>query len=171
VLRLEIQIESGRGKGTRFSVLLPISKAQKQGPVVEARRRLPVIGALNGLKVLCVDNDIRILEGMRLLLQGWGCQVQAYSGSAAFGANEPKAMPDVILVDYHLDDENGLDVIVRLRNMFAAPIPAMLLTADRSNEVREAADRLDVPVLNKPVKPAALRSMISRLRQMTPAAE
>jgi hypothetical protein len=47
----------------------------------------------------------------------------------------------------------------------------MLLTADRSNEVREAADRLDVPVLNKPVKPAALRSMISRLRQMMPAAE
>ncbi|RUM98912.1 response regulator [Pseudaminobacter arsenicus] len=171
VLRLEIQIESGRGKGTRFSVLLPIAKAQKQGPVAEVRRRLPVIGALNGLRVLCIDNDTRILEGMRLLLQGWGCEVQAYSGSAAFNVGWPKAAPDIILADYHLDNESGLDVIVRLRAMFAAQIPAMLLTADRSNEVRAAADRLDVPVLNKPVKPAALRSMMTRLRQMTPAAE
>lgn len=170
VLRLEIQIESGRGKGTRFSALLPIANAQKQAPVAEVRR-LPVIGALNGLRVLCIDNDTRILEGMRLLLQGWGCQVQAYPGSAAFRAQEPKTTPDVILVDYHLDDENGLDVIVGLRAMFATQIPAMLLTADRSNEVRAAADRLDVPVLNKPLKPAALRSMMMRLRQMMPAAE
>jgi hypothetical protein len=47
----------------------------------------------------------------------------------------------------------------------------MLLTADRSNEVRAAADLMDVPVVNKPVKPAALRSMMTRVRRMAQAAE
>jgi CheY-like chemotaxis protein len=102
-------------------------------------------------------------------LQGWGCRVYAYTSLAAFMAEKPGMVPDLILADYHLDDESGLDAIVGLRSMFSSPIPAMLLTADRSNEVRAAADRLDVPVLNKPVKPAALRSMMTRLRQMTPA--
>ena len=46
----------------------------------------------------------------------------------------------------------------------------MLVTADRSNEVREAADLIDVPVINKPLKPAVLRSMMTRVRRMTPAA-
>ena len=50
-------------------------------------------------------------------------------------------------------------------------MPAVLVTADRSNEVRAAADRLDVPVINKPVKPAVLRSMMTRVRRMAPAAE
>ena len=47
-------------------------------------------------------------------------------------------------------------------------MPAVLITADRSNEVRAAADLLDVPVINKPLKPAVLRSMMTRLRRMTP---
>jgi len=44
------------------------------------------------------------------------------------------------------------------------------LTADRSNEVRAAAELIDVPVINKPLKPAVLRSMITRFRRMAPAA-
>ncbi len=50
-------------------------------------------------------------------------------------------------------------------------LPAILVTADRSNEVRAAADAIDVPVINKPVKPAALRSMMTRFRRMATAAE
>ena len=55
--------------------------------------------------------------------------------------------------------------------MFGAETAAVLVTADRSGEVRAAAEAMDVPVLNKPVKPAALRSMMTRMRRMTPAAE
>ncbi len=50
-------------------------------------------------------------------------------------------------------------------------MPAVLVTADRSSEVRAAAGRLDVPVLNKPLKPAALRTMIARVRPLASAAE
>ncbi|MBN9274664.1 MAG: hypothetical protein J0J15_31355, partial [Mesorhizobium sp.] len=76
-----------------------------------------------------------------------------------------------ILADYHLDDETGLDLIVRLRARHGEDIPAVLVTADRSGEVRAAATRLDVPVINKPLKPAALRSAMARVRPLAPAAQ
>ena len=78
------------------------------------------------------------------------------------------AVPDIILADYHLDGETGLDLIRKLRARFGEAIPAVLVTADRSNEVREAADLMDVPVINKPLKPAVLRSLMTRLSRMTP---
>ncbi|MDB5630039.1 MAG: hybrid sensor histidine kinase/response regulator, partial [Tardiphaga sp.] len=50
-------------------------------------------------------------------------------------------------------------------------IPAVLITADRSPNVRDAARQATVAVLNKPVKPASLRALIGqwRTRQMAAA--
>ena len=168
VLRLELQVDSGRGKGSRFSVLLPISAAEEPVVAEKARPQLHPGAALAGMSVVCLDNDARILEGMRLLLEGWGCVVATHAGSKS--AERARMAPDIILADYHLDGENGLDAIRRLRSLYGAGTPAVLITADRSNEVRQAAEQIDVPVINKPLKPAVLRSMMTRVRRMTPAA-
>ena len=170
VLRLELQVDSGRGRGTRFSVILPVTDVEEPAAAVEAAPPLQPGAALNGMAVLCIDNDARILEGMRLLFEGWGCQVLTHSGSKSIADAGPIAVPDIILADYHLDGETGLDLIRKLRTRFGEAIPAVLVTADRSNEVREAADLMDVPVINKPLKPAVLRSLMTRLSRMTPAA-
>jgi signal transduction histidine kinase/CheY-like chemotaxis protein len=170
VLRLELQVDSGRGKGTRFSVILPVTDAIEPAGVVEAAPPPQPGAALNGMTVLCIDNDARILEGMRLLFEGWGCNVLTHSGSMSIAGAGRIASPDIILADYHLDGETGLDLIAKLRSRFGEAVPAVLVTADRSNEVREAADLMDVPVVNKPLKPAVLRSLMTRLSRMTPAA-
>jgi CheY-like chemotaxis protein len=107
---------------------------------------------------------------MRLLFEGWGCKVHTHSGSKSIEDAGRLLTPDIILADYHLDGETGLDLIRKLRARFGETIPAVLVTADRSNEVRAAADRLDVSVINKPLKPAVLRSLMTRLSRMTPAA-
>ena len=169
VLRLELQINSGRGKGTRFSVILPVTEEQEPAKPNEVRPLLQPAAALTGMTVLCIDNDARILEGMRLLLQGWGCNVVTHSGSQSIERSDA-IHPDIILADYHLDGENGLDLIRKLRGRYGQATPAVLITADRSNEVRAAAELIDVPVINKPLKPAVLRSMITRFRRMAPAA-
>ncbi|MDH4986152.1 PAS domain-containing hybrid sensor histidine kinase/response regulator [Aminobacter anthyllidis] len=172
VLKLEIQIESHKGQGTRFSVILPVTTAEELPAATTTRPRIQAAAALNGLTVVCVDNDPRILEGMRLLLEGWGCVVTTYSGTEAFEADKTVgSAPEIILADYHLDGENGLDVIRTMRRAYGVAIPAVLITADRSNEVRAAADQIDVAVLNKPLKPAVLRSMMNRMRRMAHAAE
>jgi CheY-like chemotaxis protein len=50
-------------------------------------------------------------------------------------------------------------------------MPAILLTADRTPHVREAAAALDVHLLNKPLKPAALRALLAQWRATRLAAE
>ena len=173
VLRLEIRIFSRSGMGTKFSVILPRAQLAAVGPSLDARQ--PVIRsvtALNGMSVLCIDNDARILDGMRLLLEGWGCAVETQSASDEhLRKHRHAARPDVILADYHLDGETGLEAVQTLRRFHGADLPAVLITADRSGEVRAAADRLDIPVINKPVKPAALRAVLARLQRIPSAAE
>ncbi|QPC86756.1 response regulator [Mesorhizobium sp. NBSH29] len=171
VLRLEIQIQSRRHNGTRFSVMVPVAEAMEMAQPKPRRGTVPLTAALDGVSVLCIDNDLRILDGMRLLLEGWGCTVYT-----ALGSKEPGILAgvryDIILADYHLNGENGLDVVAAIRKATGTDVPAVLLTADRSSEVRAAADAIDVPVINKPIKPAALRAAVTRLlRSIAVAAE
>lgn len=130
---------------------------------VKSRRGLQKALELTGLDVLCIDNDASILSGMETLLRGWGCHVTTLRSGAALKnyCADHSTPPDVIVADYHLLHENGLDMIGFARETFQVEIPAVLLTADRSKEVRQRAEDENVTVLHKPLRPAALRSLLS----------
>jgi CheY-like chemotaxis protein len=146
---------------------MPTATGEVEQPVRREVALSRPFSTLSGLEILCIDNDPRILEGMRLLLEGWGCEVAAWSGMRAFlEARERRSAPDIVLADYHLDGENGLDAIDRLRQIYGADTPAVLVTADRSTEVRAAAEARGVSVINKPVRPAVLRTLLSRVRPL-----
>jgi CheY-like chemotaxis protein len=72
-------------------------------------------------------------------------------------------LPDLVLMDYHLEQTSGLDAIEWLRQNVGGHLPAALLTADRSPRVRELAEERGVAVITKPVKPGALRAAIGGL--------
>ncbi|GHD14621.1 PAS-domain containing protein [Tianweitania populi] len=170
VLRLEIQIESHKGRGTRFSVILPRAEPPSLA-ADQAALSAPVPGAadVSGLKILCIDNDPQILDAMKRLLEGWGCDVSIALNSQDALAFE--VVPDMMLVDYHLDNETGLDAVTAMRARHKLFIPAVLVTADRGAEARSGATALDMTVINKPVKPAVLRMTLGRLKRMEEAAE
>lgn len=173
VLRLEIRMQSEPGKGTQFSVILPRSSQLATSiSSAEALNTRPAV-ALAGLNVLCIDNDPRILDGMRLLLESWQCHVHTIgkSGEIHMSGALNTSRPDIILADYHLDGENGFDAIEALRSHYNSDIPSILLTADRSAEVKGKAEYLQIPIINKPVKPAALRAVLTRHRKVLSAAE
>ena len=77
--------------------------------------------------------------------------------------------PNGLLVDYHLDHGNGIDAIVALR-AHCGDLPAILITADRSPAVREQARAEGIQILNKPIKPAALRALLAQWRMLRIAA-
>jgi CheY-like chemotaxis protein len=173
VLDHKIDLQSRVGEGSRFSVEMPLSSAAASVPLAPSAMRVDP-GQLEGMAVLCIDNDSQILDGMETLLGGWGCRVlnatNLASASAAIAA--AKIALSGVLVDYHLDDGNGIDAIVELRRRFGADLPAILITADRSPRVREEARARGVPMLNKPIKPAALRALLAQWRiQRVAAAE
>jgi CheY-like chemotaxis protein len=70
-------------------------------------------------------------------------------------------IPDLIIADYHLDkDTIGLDAISDVRRHCGLPIPGFIVTADHSAQVQEAAKKAGYELLQKPVKPAELRSLM-----------
>jgi signal transduction histidine kinase len=165
VLAHKIDVRSSPGHGSRFSVEVPVSSA---APASQPQQRAISVNRsqLIGTTVLCIDNEPKILDGMETLLGGWGCRVlKAPDLQVAIATiAESKISPNGLLVDYHLDKGNGIEAIVELRRRFGADLPAILITADRSPYVRDEARRCDAPVLNKPIKPAALRALMAQWR-------
>ncbi|MGB7179929.1 MAG: response regulator, partial [Xanthobacteraceae bacterium] len=142
----------------------------------------PDIGRLDGMVVLCIDNERAILDGMEMLLNGWHCRTLTAADltEALAVINTSGLEPDGLLVDYHLDGGqfagvSGIGAIIELRRRLGrqdgVPLPAILITADRSRHVREEARAEGVHVLNKPLKPASLRALITQWRVQRIAAE
>jgi Na+/proline symporter/signal transduction histidine kinase len=175
LLHCELALTSKVGAGSRFSVEVPRAAgfASAFKPLADSRIEP---GRLDGMVVLCIDNEPAILNGMETLLNGWGCRVLKGIGLAeAMTALEASGLePDGLLVDYHLDSGDGLDAIKELRRRGGADerdIPAIVITADRSLHIREQARTEGAHVLNKPIKPASLRALMSLWRVQRVAAE
>ncbi|HEV7982033.1 MAG TPA: NahK/ErcS family hybrid sensor histidine kinase/response regulator [Xanthobacteraceae bacterium] len=161
VLDHPLGLVSQTGRGSHFSVEVPMAPpATRRAPAPETRLDRGRIGET----VLCLDNDANILDATTALLQGWGCELLAavdLAGAVAAMGGGART-PSGLLVDYHLEHSNGIEAIGALRRQFDPHLPAALITADRSAEVRDAARALGIAVLDKPLKPAALRATISQ---------
>ena len=74
VLGCEVSVELADGRGSHFGVTVPLSNAAPaELPVREDARVDP--GQLAGTVALCIDNEPSVLDGMKTLLSGWGCDV------------------------------------------------------------------------------------------------
>lgn len=165
-----IELRSDAGQGSTFAVTVPRGMPSA---AVEEARPVPAFsdGGLAGAVILCIDDNADIRDGMQALLGGWQCDVR----TAAAGQEWRRAMgddaPDLIVADYHLgDDEHGPDVVTEICGVFERVIPAIIITADPSENLREEAARRGHIVLAKPVKPAALRALMTRMLAQRAAA-
>ncbi|MDB5560867.1 MAG: response regulator [Hyphomicrobiales bacterium] len=163
-LSLSLELDSQEGRGSRFSLLIPQSRIGLTAGEASPVSREPVSN-LTGLKVLCIDNERSILDAMSGLMTGWGCDVRIARSLKDIDRDEQLLgwLPDLVLMDYHLDQTSGLDAIEWLRHNVGGHLPAALVTADRSPAVRMLAEERGIAVVTKPVKPAALRAAISGL--------
>jgi signal transduction histidine kinase/CheY-like chemotaxis protein len=173
VLGHPVGLNSRPGEGSVFSVTAPRGEAAPTNLSDDGAPAAALGGEpLSGLKILAIDNEPRVLEGMRALMSRWGCAVatahglaEAREALASFGA------ADVVIADYHLDEGDGIETIRSLRDDLGRSVPAILATADRSPEVRDRAAGEDVVILNKPLKPAPLRAQLTRYGALREAAE
>lgn len=167
MLEHRVRVASVPGKGSMFSVKVPLASEQK--PAAESvGRQMPQLNQIEQAQVLVIDNEENILASMCALLSQWGCSVVTAPDEveAISLCREQGIVPEVIVADYHLDDDKtGTEAIVALRKMFGMQIPAMVITADRSHECRQLFREMELPVLNKPVKPGKLRAVLTHLLQ------
>ena len=94
----------------------------------------------------------------------WGCQVWTASNRADCEALLAEDIrPQLVLVDYHLDEgQTGTELMACLRTRLGEPIPGMVISADGRPELVAAIHASGLDYLAKPVKPAALRALMSR---------
>ncbi|WP_028916551.1 PAS domain-containing hybrid sensor histidine kinase/response regulator [Pseudoxanthomonas sp. J35] len=148
------------GRGSMFSITVPRVDALP-APPVRPPGGLPASGSLAGLRVLCVDNDSEILDGMRVLLSRWQAVAITASTVDEALARMADSAPQAMLVDYHLHDRlDGLDTLDALRAA-GGRIPGALLTADGRDELKRQARQRGYRLLTKPVKPASLRAWLA----------
>ena len=163
--RLEhpLSVRSVPEKGSCFAVQVPrasgVSFSQASTPA-----SLPALEAeFEGLRILVMDNEPTILDGMERLLSTW--QIRCDTALDMAAATACQEAPNILLVDLHLDDDlTGLDAIRYLRKHWHDPrLPAAILSADRSEHWQRRLRHAGVPLLNKPIRPGKLRALLRSL--------
>lgn len=161
-----INVSSRPGRGSCFSVTVQLAKETDPLPskIPDAVHTEPT--RLKDLVVLCVDNEPDILEAMNLLLDRWGCPAVLLAETQAQAAQQVlmHGTPDFVLVDYQLNDQSdGLQVMQHLDSILQTSLPAIVITADRSSELEEAVKARGYGLLRKPIRPAALRALMTNM--------
>jgi CheY-like chemotaxis protein len=116
--------------------------------------------------VLVLDDDASVLDAMRSLLEGWGCEVitTATPEDAEAGLTSRSGPPDMLIVDYRLRRHaSGIETIGRLHQVAGHRIPALVITGDTAPDRLREAQESGYPLLHKPVKPALLRAVMRQL--------
>jgi Na+/proline symporter/signal transduction histidine kinase len=161
VLGHTLRVRSWPGRGSVFSVSVPLARVQTTTPAEVAELNGHLLG---GAQVLCIDNEDSILIGMNSLLTRWGCQVwTARNRDECATLLGDGVRPQLALVDYHLDDgETGTELMAWLRTQLGEPVPGVVISADGRPETVAQVHAAGLDYLAKPVKPAALRALLSR---------
>jgi len=161
VLGHTLQVRSWPGKGSVFSVSVPLAQAQAAPQAVSSE---PKSQSVTGAQVLCIDNEDSILIGMQRLLTRWGCRVwTARNRDECAALLNDGVRPQLVLVDYHLDNgETGTELMGWLRAQLGEPVPGVVISADGRQEMIAEVHAAGLEYLGKPVKPAVLRALLSR---------
>lgn len=159
-----VDLCSREGQGTRFSIAAPFAGTVHYSVASSTTAAARPYG-LTGARVVVIDNDSSVLDAMQSLLEHWACNVALLRGLEDLDRFMASGVhPDILLVDYHLDDgASGITAVERLRGAADRKLPAIIITADHSAATADQASSADCQILTKPVKPAELRALMSHL--------
>jgi CheY-like chemotaxis protein len=157
LLDAPLTLRSQPGVGTVFAVM--VERVPTPSQAAKAGRAT----ALAGLDVLVVDNEALALDALVQVLRGWGCHVNPANDTHTAQAALERQAADLWLLDYHLDDGDTGVALHQCLSETHGPRPTLVLSADAGETVRRAVHEAGLPLLLKPVKPLALKSVLDRL--------
>jgi len=162
LLQLRLRLRSRPGRGTLFTLRLPLVAADTLAPPAPAAG--PALGGLAaGDVVIVIDDSAEIQLAMSTLLSAWGYRVFA---AASVAELMPPLMqldvtPRLLLCDFSLRDDDGIAAIAELREAFNTDVPALLVTGDTAPDRLRQASASGLPLLHKPVMQEQLRRAIA----------
>jgi len=118
-----------------------------------------------GRRILVIDDDPLVRDGLSMMLKSWGALVAVSAGQPTLPQQLAKAeRPDLILCDLRLGHhQDGVQMLEAIRSALGGVLPAVVITGDTDPERVALAGRDGDPVLHKPVRPAQLRALLHGL--------
>ena len=159
----------GEGKGSTFTIRLPLAAVKYSGDVLIERDINKGNGhdhALEGLRILLVEDEPDASELIALVLKGSGAHVEAVESVGDALQRLPLFIPDVLLSDIGLPVESGYDLIRKVRSLDTNmnKVPAIALTAFATENDRKKTLSAGFQAhLAKPVEPGDLVRTIQTL--------
>jgi len=114
--------------------------------------------------VLVVDDSPMITRVVSAVISAMGHKVIEASNGASALATAETLLPDLVFLDLHMPEMNGLQVLKRLRAIPGMDeVPVVLLTVSRSPEEVTPAAKYGVrDYLSKPATPAKIREKVKK---------
>lgn len=158
----KINVKSVLGKGSVFEVVLPTTESQS-APERTTRRVSETTGISDlSLHVLCVDDEPIILNGMRALLESWGCRVTTLGDADELSDTLEDTSFEVVIADLELSSSlDGFEVIEACRDTLKVRENVALLTANSEENIAQRAQAEGVRLIKKPVSTDELRQFLS----------
>jgi CheY-like chemotaxis protein/anti-sigma regulatory factor (Ser/Thr protein kinase) len=162
---------AGEGQGSMFTLRLPVVEAGEDGPRVPPVSReeagLDEAPRLDGVRVLVVEDEADARHLLAAVLQKRGARVFMASSAAEALEMLEKERPDVLLSDIALQEQDGYELIRKVRTLPAdrgGRIPAAALTGYGRLEDRMRALSAGFQLhAAKPVEPAELIAVVASL--------
>ena len=159
-----IEVQTAQGKGTEFTVCVPMRAQTEQRPVEK-------ITELEGLKALVADDDFNTCDSVTKMLVKVGMRAEwTLSGKeAVLRARQSIEMSDVYhayIIDWRLPDMNGIEVTRQIRSLHD-DTPIIILTAYDWSDIEVEAKAAGVTAFcSKPMFMSDLReTLMSALGQ------
>jgi PAS domain S-box-containing protein len=164
----------GLGKGSIFTVLLPVRAVDPHEEAPEPHPQSPAAPALDGqakrletLTVLIVEDEPDARDLIRRVLEDQGATVAAAASGAEAIQMLDSMRPDLLISDIGMPEMDGYSLIRRIRNdqrHAARDLPAIALTAFARSEDRTRAMLAGFQAhISKPVEPAELVATVASL--------
>ena len=163
LLGYQIRLTSEYGKGSVFSFDVPIGRIHELHNDA-ANAPVPAPADLTGKLIVVIDDESAIVDGMRVLLSGWGAEViGSLTGDDVVAAvHAAGKLPALLIVDHRLGTvENGIEVAQRIRRELDPEIPGILVTGSMTPDLDQLARAANLEFLLKPVMAEELRRRIA----------
>lgn len=157
LLKLELQLHSVIGQGSTFRLELP--RTQHRLPAQSEPSSAP---AFRTCRLLIVDDESRVRQGLQSLLEHLGHQVMLADSSQSAWQCSQQQRPDLVISDLRLrGEDSGLHCIERLRQQWP-DLPALLISGDTAPERLRQAHQAGLRLLHKPVRADELTQAIAQ---------
>ena len=168
LLKHHVTLRSDNNRGSTFAVYVPRiidtrDDATRNSLSSDKFSATEISGNLDNLNVLVIEDDVLVRKSTQGILESWGCRVSLASSFTEIKLDHAQENFDLVISDYRLPDGDGIQVRNWIGEYFKSSPLFILITGDISPEILRRVRESNINLLNKPVRPAKLRSLIQYL--------